>query len=225
ELPYSGVFVQDDHYQTILEREVKAHRGEVDVLIALTHLGYMQDVALGRRAGHWVDLIIGAHTEDLLKEPGLVTHSDDTRTWIMQAGHFGELLGRAEISVNLEEPRKIRIEKYKIVEVDEKLPHDDAVADLAKRLQEATSDPHAVVGRINSPVGRGKQLAELVSRAAAEVWNVDAMVLGRDLFWASLPRGDLTLQRLYEAVLVQREPAGTSGFSSIWVADLSGAEM
>jgi 5'-nucleotidase / UDP-sugar diphosphatase len=229
--PYLGVFVQDEHYQAILEREAKAHRAEVDVLIALTHLGYADDVALAHRGGRLVDFIVGAHTEDLLKEPGMVVHPDNTKTWVMQAGHFGEVLGRGDIVVNLKDTaggrNKVAIDKYKIVEVDEKLPHADEVAELAKRLEDAVvPDAHApTIGRTAAAVGKGKALAELVYRAAASTWNVDALVIGRDLFWGSLPKGDVTLQRLYDTVLVQRQPSGTNGFSSIWVAELSGAEM
>ncbi len=225
-LPYDDVFVQDDHYQAILEREARAHRSEVDVLIALTHLGYSDDVALAHRGGALVDLIIGAHTEDLLEKAEAFIHPDNTTTWVMQAGHFGETIGRGEVVVNLGAPRKITVEKYKVVEVNESLPYVEEVDDLAKRLEEAvTPDAHAVIGRVNVPLKRGRGISELVWKAAASTWNADAMVVGRDLYWAGLPKGDVTLQRLYDAVLVQRQPAGTNGFSSIWIADVGGAEM
>ena len=228
--PYSGVFVHDDRYQAILEREAKAHRAEVDVLIALTHLGYAEDVALAHRGGRLVDFIVGAHTEDLLKEPGVVVHPDNTKTWVVQAGHFGETIGRGDVLVNLKDNaggrEQIAIEKYKVVEVDEKMPHADDVADLVKRLEEAVvPDAHTPIGRTNAPIKQGKALAELVYRAAASTWKVDALVIGRDLFWGSLPKGEVTLQRLYDTVLVQRQPAGTNGFSSLWVAEVTGAEM
>lgn len=226
--PFDGVFVQDDHYQAILERESKAHRAEVDVLIALTHLGYADDLALAHRGGRFVDLIIGAHTEDLLKEPTVIPHPDNTKTYVFQAGHFGETFGKGDVVVswNKSGDRKVTIEKYKIVTVDESLPHDDAVGDLVKRLEDAVvPDAHAPIGKIGSPVKQGKALDDLVYRAAASTWSIDALVIGRDLFWAGLPKGELTLQRMYDAVLVQRQPSGTSGFSSIWIAELSGAEM
>lgn len=226
DLPYDGVFAQDDHYQAILEREAKAHRAEVDVLVALTHLGYAEDVALARRGGKLVDLIIGAHTEDLLERPEPVVHPDNTRTWVMQAGHFGETIGRGDVVVKLGESRKITIEKYEVVEVTESLPVAEEVNDLAKRLLDAvTPDAHAVIGRVSAPLKKGRPIADLVWKAAASTWNVDVLVVGRDLYWAGLPKGDLTLQRLYDAVLVQRQPAGTSGLSSIWVAEVSGAEL
>jgi 2',3'-cyclic-nucleotide 2'-phosphodiesterase (5'-nucleotidase family) len=224
--PYDGVFVQDDHYQAILEREATAHRAEVDVLIALTHLGYADDVALAHRGGRLVDLIVGAHTEDLINEPQSVHHRDNSFTYVLQAGHFGETLGRGELVVKLGESRKIAIEKYKIVEVDESLPHADDVADLAKRLEEAAvPGVHARIGRLSTHLKQAKAISALVWRATAATWNADAMVVGHDLFWSGLPKGDVTLQRLYDAVLVQRQPAGTSGLSSIWIAELSGSEM
>lgn len=228
--PYSGVFVQDDRYQAILEREAKAHRSEVDVLIALTHLGYAEDVALARKGGRLVDIIVGGHTEDVSKEPGMIVHPDNTKTWVLQAGRFGEVLGRGDVVVNPTEHAggrsKIGLEKYRLVEVDEKMPVAEDVAALAKRLEDAVvPDAHTPIGRLSAPIKQGKPITELVSRAAKTIWNLDVVVLGKDLFWAGLPKGDLTLQRLYDAVLVQRQPAGTSGLSSLWVVELTGAEM
>lgn len=229
--PYDGVFAQDEHYHAILEREAKAHRAEVDVLIALTHLGYADDLALAHRGGKLVDFIVGGHTEDLLKEPGGISHPDGSKTFVVQAGHYGEVLGRAEVLVNLKDvlstgKHKVSIEKYKIVDVDEKMPAAADVADLARRLQEvAAPGAQSVIGRLNAPVKQGRPMAELLHRATADAWGVDVLVVGRDLFWGGLAKGDLTLQRLYDPVLVQRQPAGTSGFSSIWIAEVSGAEL
>jgi hypothetical protein len=64
-----------------------------------------------------------------------------------------------------------------------------------------------------------------VRRAAAQEWEADVVIVGRDLFFAGLDRGELTLQRLYDAVLVQREPAGTNGFSSLWSVELSADQL
>ena len=68
-------------------------------------------------------------------------------------------------------------------------------------------------------------MADLVWHAAQDRWGADAMILGKDLFWDSLHAGPITLQRLYDTVLVQREPSGTSGFSSLYVAEMRGDEL
>lgn len=221
--PYLGVFRHDDHYAQVLAREVAAHRDEVDVLVALTHLGFYEDSLMATRVGRGVDLVLGAHTEDLLKEPLPINHHGGGRTWILQAGHFGETLGRADLVVDLKE-RSVAFERYKIVDVDASLPAADDVAELAARLEEDTLGAKKPIGVLKAPIGRGKEMADFVERVM-KAQGADAVVLGRDLFWDSLPAGPLTLQRLYDAVLVQRQPAGTSGFSSLWSVEVKGSEL
>ncbi len=222
--PYMGVFEQDDHYVAIAQREVDAHRAEVDVMIALTHLGLTEDRELAARVSG-IDLVVGGHSEDLLPQPLPSRHADGTRTWIVQAGSYGQKIGRAEIVVG-ERPGQVSFGSYRVVSVDAKLPAADDVDALAKRLEaEAAPDAHAVIGRVRAPVHQGKEMAELVRRAAQAVWKAAVVVVGRDLFFSGLEPGEVTLQRLYDAVLVQRQPSGSSGFTSLWSVDLTGEEL
>lgn len=222
--PFCGVFHQDSRYAAVLEREVRAHRGEVDVMIALTHLGMYEDATLAG-AVPGVDLVVGAHTEDLLKEPRLVMRPDGSRAWVVQAGHYAETLGRADLIWDPKD-RALSIDKYRIVDVDAGLPHDDDVARLADSLErEAVPDLHAVVATTRAEIKPGKEMADLLFRAVQDRWAADALVVGRDHFWEGLPRGPVTLARVYRTVLVQREPTGTSGFSSLWVAEVTGEEL
>lgn len=222
--PYLGVFRQDDRYAQALAREIAAHRDEVDVLVALTHLGFYDDSLTVTRAGRGIDLVLGAHTEDLVKEPMPINHPGGGRTWILQAGHFGETLGRADLVVDLKD-KSVAFERYRIVDVDASLPVDEDVAKLADQLEvETIPDAKRPIGFLRASVARGKEMAELVERAA-KARGADAFLIGRDLFWDSLPAGPLTLQRLYDAVLVQRQPAGTSGFSSLWSVEVTGREL
>ncbi|MBL8609886.1 MAG: metallophosphoesterase [Myxococcales bacterium] len=222
--PFCGVFKQDNHYAEVLEREVKAHRGEVDVMIALTHLGMYDDASLAS-AVSGVDLVVGAHTEDLLKEPRLVMRPDGTRAWVLQAGHYAETLGRADLVWDPKD-RSLAFEKYRIVDVDTSLPHAEDVARLADDVEkDAVPELHAVVAVSRTEIKPGREMADLVWRAAQDRWAADALVVGRDHFWEGIPRGPVTLARLYRTVLVQREPTGTTGFSSLYVAEVTGEEL
>lgn len=221
--PFDDVFQQDPHYSAILDREAKAHRGEVDVLIALTHLGYAEDLALARKAGKNIDFIVGGHTEDTLKDPGVVNQGKDGKTFILQAGHFGEKVGHGDVTVDLK-THKVGFEKYQMVQIDEKTPSPlQSIDDLVNTL-EAAVDPDAQkpIGKTANGLKKGHPMVDLMFRAAKDTWNVDALVIGKDQFWADLPKGDVTLQRLYDTVLVQKEPTGTNGFSSIWIQDIGG---
>jgi 5'-nucleotidase / UDP-sugar diphosphatase len=221
---FDGVFRQDDRYAQVLADVVREHRAEVDVFIALDHLGFWQDVDLaGRVPG--VDLFVGGHSEDLVTVPYGVQRTDGTRAWVLQAGHFARTLGRADLAYS-KKTHALAIERYGIVTVDETLPFAADVETLAREVEHDAApnarNPIAVVG---APVPPGKPMADLVFRAVQQRWGADAMVLGRDVFWDGLSRGPVTLQRLYDAVLVQREPAGTSGFSSLYLVSMGGQEL
>ena len=224
--PFDTVFEQSTSYAKVLEREVKEHRGDVDVLVALTHLGRWEDAALAiSPAAKGLDLVVGAHTEDLLERPLPAMRADGSRTWIMQAGHYGRTLGRADLVVDLDKGR-VSFERYEIVKVDASLPVAADVAELADRLEsEAAPDARVPFATARREVSSGREMIELVGRAAAAEWGADALLLGRDVFWSGLPKGPITLQRMYDAVLVQRQPSGTNGFTSLFLVDVTGAEL
>lgn len=217
--PFDEVFLHNPRYSEVIAQQVKEHRGEVDVMIALTHIGIYADRKVAMKVPG-IDFVIGGHTEDLLKEPQKITKGDGSRTWVMQAGHYGRAIGNAEITVS---DRGVSIEKYRMITVDGSLPADDAVDAYTKKVtDDFAPDTHRTIGTIEKEIGKGPALADLTWRAVKETYGVDGMIIGYDVFWAPLAAGELTLQRLYDAVPVQREPAGTSGFSSLGVIQLKG---
>jgi 5'-nucleotidase/UDP-sugar diphosphatase len=222
--PFDGVFRQDDRYAEVLEAVVREHRAEVDVMIALDHLGFWQDVELaGRVPG--VDLFVGGHSEDLVMAPYGIQRGDGSRAWVVQAGHFARTVGRADLAFNRKD-HTLSIERYGIVTIDESQPVAEDVEALAREVErDAAPDARNPVAVLANAVPAGKPMTDLVWRAVQQRWGADAMLLGRDLFWDGLARGPITLERLYDAVLVQREPAGTSGFSSLYVLPLRGSEL
>ncbi|MEO8800597.1 MAG: hypothetical protein ABI551_22090, partial [Polyangiaceae bacterium] len=221
---FDGVFDHDKRYEAVLRREVEAHRSEVDVMIALTHLGIGVDMALAARVPG-VDIVIGGHTEDLLKYPGYVNKISGKKAWVLQAGHWGQTFGHGVVVVDTT-THALRFESYGIVKVDATLPYADDVGELAAKLEsETVPDAHVAIAKVRGTIAQGRPMADLVWKAAHDQWNADAMILGSDLFWGSLHPGPLTLQQLYDVVLVQRQPSGTSGFSSLFMADVSGIQL
>jgi hypothetical protein len=222
--PFDGVFEQDDRYEVVLSELVREHRGEVDAFIALNHIGYGADLELARRVPG-VDLVVGAHSEDLLPQPTAMRRPDGSHVYVVQAGHWGLTLGRADVGVDLRD-HTLTIDHYGIVNVDASLPYDEAVGELARSIEHAAApNAHAAVAIVRTPVAQGKPMADLVFQAARERWGVDAMLLGKDVFWDGLPAGPVTAQRLFDTVLVQREPSGTSGFSALHLVQVTGREL
>jgi 2',3'-cyclic-nucleotide 2'-phosphodiesterase (5'-nucleotidase family) len=66
-------------------------RPQVDVLIALTHVGLSQDVRLAQSA-NGIDLIVGGHSHSTLTQPLW-----EGSTAIVHAGHHAHFLGRVEV--------------------------------------------------------------------------------------------------------------------------------
>jgi 2',3'-cyclic-nucleotide 2'-phosphodiesterase (5'-nucleotidase family) len=220
EVPYFGVLEQNPRYAEVVEKVVREHRGEVDVMIAVDHIGLFEDASLAARVSG-VDLVVGAHTEDTTARPIYVGRRDGSHAFVVQAGHYGRAVGRLDLVVK---ERGLYLEKSEIVPITAKSPVAEDVAELARTLEEEYA-PDDVVGWTQAEIKRGRPMAELVARAAREVWGVDAAVVGADLFWDGLPAGPLTLQRMFDTVLVQWEPSGTSGFSSLWFVELGGADL
>jgi 2',3'-cyclic-nucleotide 2'-phosphodiesterase (5'-nucleotidase family) len=222
--PYCGVWQQDPHYTEVLEKQVRAHRREVDVMIALTHLGLYEDASLAQSVPG-VDLVVGAHTEDLVKEPRPALRPDGSVGLVMQAGHYGETLGMADMVVNKRE-RSVGLERYRILDVNASVPYDDAVASLAEKLEKKyTPGLHATLTVNSHEVKPGKEMADLTFDAVRSEWGADALLIGKDAFWTGLPQGPITLARLYDSVLVQREPTGTSGFTSLQIISIKGSDL
>lgn len=75
---------------------VRAMRPQVDLLIALSHLGHEEDKQLARTVPG-IDLIVGGHSHTLVEEPVLI---GDTR--VVQANYYGTHVGFLELTVDTE---------------------------------------------------------------------------------------------------------------------------
>lgn len=221
--PFDAVFVQDPDYVQFARAEVAKHRGEVDVMIALTHLGLYTDLDLGARVPG-IDVIVGGHSEDLVPNGQRYVRTDGRVGWVFQAGHYGEHVGRADFRFD-PATKSLSLERYTMTDVDERLPYAEDVGRTAHALIHAFAPDAERPIAIAQGSRKAADMPDLVLRAARDRWGVDAVFLGKDGFWAGLPEGPLTLQRLYDSVLVQREPSGTPGFTSLYVVSMTGAEL
>ncbi|WP_068786597.1 bifunctional metallophosphatase/5'-nucleotidase [Paenibacillus phocaensis] len=78
-----------------ITRDVEQLRGEVDLILVMSHLGLPMDRQLAE-AVPGIDLIIGGHTHHLLEEPLRIGS-----TLITAAGKFGNYLGKVEVRRDL----------------------------------------------------------------------------------------------------------------------------
>jgi 5'-nucleotidase/UDP-sugar diphosphatase len=82
--------------EAAVRRYLPELESEADLIVVLSHLGYDGDRALAS-AVSGIDLIIGGHTHTFLEPPAEVNN-----TIIAQAGIKGQVVGRLELTVDLE---------------------------------------------------------------------------------------------------------------------------
>ncbi len=96
------------HYEDILKKRNN------DYIIALTHIGVLNDIKLAEKTSN-IDLIIGGHSHTALFEPSYGTNKNKQNVPIVQAGMHTEFLGR--LVVDLVKGKPLKIVKYELVPI------------------------------------------------------------------------------------------------------------
>jgi 2',3'-cyclic-nucleotide 2'-phosphodiesterase (5'-nucleotidase family) len=176
-----------------LRRLVPAARKECDLLIALTHQGYEEDVALARTEPG-VDVIVGGHCHTDLPGPVEVGGVVVTTAYC-----YGERLGRLELTVDLEKRRVVRWQGKPVVVDREKQPRD---ADVARHVAELESKVAAIVdrpaGTAHRDLGRD-DLYPLAERIFRETLGTDLGHMNRGGIRAVFPKGPVTVRQVWNA--------------------------
>lgn len=68
-------------------------------------------------------------------------------------------------------------------------------------------------------------MAKLAARAVVETLKVDAAFVALNAARKECRRGSLTKQDIFDSFSVEREPAGTSGFTSLYLMQVTGADL
>lgn len=198
---------------------VDAHRDEVDLMIFVSHLGLGLDVALAGEVDG-IDVILGAHSHSVVT-PAMEVNG----TRIIQAGSSASFVARMDLDVDLGS-RELVGYRYELhANLPGVLPTsaemDATVADV---LQRHAPEIDVALGRTRRVRG-GTELAALAAQASVAVLEVDAAFVDEGVTWDALPGGGVTQQDFLDGFKVERQPAGTPGFNSMYTAQVSGAEL
>lgn len=82
-----------------IESAIRAARGlrpEVDLLVALTHIGHREDLELAERssAEGLIDVVLGGHSHTVVPAPVRVSVGSGRPCWVCQGGSHGKYVGR-----------------------------------------------------------------------------------------------------------------------------------
>jgi len=113
----------------VLRDRLSRARGEADIVIVLSHSGLERDKELARKVSG-IDIIVGAHSGDLLTKPVRVG-----KTIILQPGRNGEYLG--VLTIGLDERGRIRDYDNRLIALTDMIPRDEEAAQVAREYREA----------------------------------------------------------------------------------------
>lgn len=139
-----------------LSKAAAEARAVSDVVVALTHVGNMDDVELAENISN-VDIIIGGHTHTALQKPMVVKRRDGTKCIVCQAGQHLNFLGSLKARVYPPQPDgkgpAVEVESGGLIPVDAKFQEDPAVKEVVEQYSKKIGeDVRRVIARIVTPL-------------------------------------------------------------------------
>jgi len=178
-------------------------RGMADVLVAVTHLGINEDIALsGQVPG--IDLICGGMSHSELQVPMKVG-----QTLVVHDGYYGRTVGLLKLSFNRDaEGRLKRVWFDSQVEplASKWVENSDYQKWLASYKQQLLERMGTIVGSTAGRMGMAKakssetELGNLVCDTLRESAAADIAILPAAFFKSGLPEGPITLGELFTAL-------------------------
>lgn len=200
-------------------------RGEADLVIALSHLGYSADVELAQQVDG-IDIIVGGHSHTKLDAPVVVGN-----TIIVQAWEYGKVLGRLDLQL---EDGRIVAYSGQLIPITPEIPQDPEVKAIVDYYKGMLEEMFAqVVGETLVPLdgsrpwgirtqetNLGNLVADAIRWYMADLDVEIAVQNGGGLRWHRVfPAGPITLGDVYELlpftnVMVAKDLPG----ENIWKA-------
>lgn len=209
----------DSRYVAITNEIIARHRQEVDLLVLVSHLGIYDDIQVAEQT-QGIDIILGGHTHTTMIESLRIN-----KTTIIHPGSHAETIGRFDVDYNLRD-KQIIDNRFALVSNQEgETPVDEATERKIKKIISPYQGAiHTDFSRLNtnqSPKG----MALIAARAAVGALKSDAAFVNPQSAWQGRLSGGLTEQDVLNTFPVERQPAGESGSSSLYLIRGTGADL
>jgi 2',3'-cyclic-nucleotide 2'-phosphodiesterase (5'-nucleotidase family) len=176
-------------------------RAECDVLIALTHIGALQDRALAA-AVSGIDAIVGGDSHTFIHQAVNVRNPAGVDVPIVQAGEHGVYVGRLDLQLDRDAAGswKATVKSYALLPVGPDLAEDAAVA---KALEPSVKPFRMVIGHrpalAGAPEERARQTKLLFAEALRQAASADLALVTDDGFQDVLRSETITRYNLFSA--------------------------
>ncbi|MDY0235532.1 MAG: bifunctional UDP-sugar hydrolase/5'-nucleotidase [Gudongella sp.] len=177
-----GTFVSTEDAADEIGKICNAYKhNDIDLTIALTHIGFESDIELAKMLKpEWgVDMIIGGHSHTILEQPAKVNN-----ILIAQAGVGTDQIGRYDIVVD-DETNSIVDWKWQLVPIDSELVKPDAYLEEFINNYKTKVDEkyNAIVTRFSEKLVHPEReeettLGNIFADALADMSETDIILLG-----------------------------------------------
>ena len=182
----------EDPYEKI-KTFVEQIREQVDVVIVLSHTGYSNDQKMAAEIPG-IDIIIGAHTHHLLKDGENINN-----TFIIQAGKFGNYLGKTTITYDPSDKRIFDISGI-CYESEQFTPAQDIIDLIASKTVEADLFLTAPIVTLDHEFTiswyEESPLGNLLAEGVREWVDAEISLVNAGLLLFSLPKGPISAKDL-----------------------------
>lgn len=178
--------------QSIMEQE----RGNYDLLIVLSHLGYEEDRSLAEKVPG-IDLIVGGHSHTKIETGERVKSS-----LMVQAFQWGVYLGRVDLDLN---GKRIRQARAQLIPVSSQVSPDPLFSSLLKHSYEERARPIMEEVVAHAPIPLTRQEGEsAIGNLLADSFRIftaaDLAIFNRGGIRADVPAGPITVGKIFEVI-------------------------
>lgn len=187
-------------------------KGEADLIVVLSHLGFPQDVELAKEVSG-IDILVSGHTHNRMNHALVVNGAI-----IFQSGCHGSFIGKLVAKVT---DRKVTSFEHSLIAIDDTIDEDSKM----KAMVESVTFPHQnnlkqIVGKVKSALHRYSMLSAPMDDVLLEAIMATAKTqISFSNGWrygAPIPPGSVTVEDLWN--MIPMNPL-------IQTVEMSGAEL
>ena len=167
-------------YKEVAEQQVRALRDQgAEVIVAVTHLGFQEDISLGKVKG--IHLVLGGHEHVVLAYYG----NDVDDLLVLKVGQDGEHLGVVELPVERgERGVTVGVPTWKVLPVQGIQP-DQEVQSIVSKYAKQEQDFKVVIGKTSVPInaiealmsGKETALGNVIADAMRQATKADVALI------------------------------------------------
>jgi 2',3'-cyclic-nucleotide 2'-phosphodiesterase (5'-nucleotidase family) len=219
-LPFLHTTFYNNNYIDIAQSIVSAHRGEVDLMVMVSHLGNGVDKIVAANVSG-IDLILGGHSHQTPVEDVIPPNN----TLVVLPDFYADGITRVDMTVDLVTHGVTSTYQEQLVsdltDIDPTVHQ--AISDILTQYAPDAQKPIAYLNNTRDNQVDPAAMAAIAAKAAIQVFSADAALLdpGRADPWGSWSSGAVTTQDLIDGYFIERQRPNTPGINSLYMVEVS----